>query len=200
MIPIVGAPHRGQKCGILGQKSLPAWRPLRWPRGAGCTGAMRARQAAGSAGKIPRARATSFCRAPAATWRTHAALKASVHFFRVAGKPPAFSFSVMGSEREDCSLSVLLRPPQVESRWSCLKTVARELREYPIYTDLAKALASAADNFDCCNHEQLHSSIGYYTPYSTHQQPLEDTPLNCPAWLNHLKACVAGTNRRITLV
>ena len=100
---------------------------------------MRARQAAGSADKMPRARATSFYRAPAATWRTHAALKADVHFFRVAGKPPRFSFSVMGSEREDCSLSVLPRPPQVESRWSCLKTVARELREYPVYTDLANA-------------------------------------------------------------
>ena len=51
-----------------------------------------------SAGEMPWARATSLCRAPAATWRTHSALKAGVYFLRVAGKPPKFSFSVMGSE------------------------------------------------------------------------------------------------------
>ena len=51
-----------------------------------------------STGERPWAQATSLYRAPAATWRTHSVLKAGVYFFRVAGKPPEFSFSVMDSE------------------------------------------------------------------------------------------------------
>ena len=52
-----------------------------------------------SAGQMPWARATSLCRTPEATWRTHSALKAGVYFLRVASKPPEFSFSVMDSEK-----------------------------------------------------------------------------------------------------
>ena len=32
-----------------------------------------------------------------------------------------------------------------------------------------------------CAPNRLHSSIGYQTPYSTHQQLLQTTALNCPA-------------------
>ena len=41
--------------------------------------------------------------------------------------------------------------------------------------------ANVADYFDYHNHGRLHSSIGYQTPYNTHQQLLKTTTLNCPA-------------------
>ena len=70
---------------------------------------------------------------------------------------------------------------QAESLWSRLKTEVLELREWPVFADLADAQASIADYFDYYNHERLHSSIGYQTPYLTHQQILKTTALNCPA-------------------
>ena len=70
---------------------------------------------------------------------------------------------------------------QAESLWSRLKTKMSELREWPVFADLADAQASIADYFDCYNHDRLHSSIGYQTPYHAHQQLLQTTVLNCPA-------------------
>jgi len=70
---------------------------------------------------------------------------------------------------------------QAESLWSRLKTEVLELREWPVFADLADAQASIADYFDYYNHDRLHSSIGYQTPYRTHQQSLQTTALNCPA-------------------
>ena len=43
-----------------------------------------------------------------------------------------------------------------------------ELREWPVFADLTDAQASIADYFDYFdyyNHDRLHSSIGYQTPY-----------------------------------
>jgi putative transposase len=47
-----------------------------------------------------------------------------------------------------------------------------EVRERPVFADLADAQASVADHFDYYNRERLHSSIGYQTPYHAHQQLL----------------------------
>ncbi|WP_310393801.1 IS3 family transposase [Hymenobacter sp.] len=70
---------------------------------------------------------------------------------------------------------------QAESLWSRPKTEVLELREWPVFADLADAQASVADYFDYYNHDRLHSSISYQTPYSTHHQLLQTTALNCPA-------------------
>jgi putative transposase len=70
---------------------------------------------------------------------------------------------------------------QAESLWSRLKTEVLELREWPVFADLADAQASVATYFDYCNHNRLHSSIGYQMPYYAHQQLLQTTALNCPA-------------------
>ncbi len=70
---------------------------------------------------------------------------------------------------------------QAESLWSRFKTEELEAREWPVFTDLADAQASATDYFDYYNHQRLHSSIGYQTPYFAHQQSLQTTALNCPA-------------------
>jgi transposase InsO family protein len=70
---------------------------------------------------------------------------------------------------------------QAESLWSRLKTEVRELREWPVFADLTDAQTSVADYFDYYNHDRLHSSIGYQTPYHTHQQLLQTAALNCPA-------------------
>ena len=56
-----------------------------------------------------------------------------------------------------------------------------ELREWPVFADVADAQASVADYFDYYNHERLHSSISYLKPYHTHQQFLQSAALNCPA-------------------
>jgi len=55
------------------------------------------------------------------------------------------------------------------------------MRERPVFANLANAQASVADYFDYYTHERLHSSIGYQTPYYTHQQLLQLNTLNCPA-------------------
>jgi len=70
---------------------------------------------------------------------------------------------------------------QAESLWSRLKTEVPELREWPVFADLADAQASVAEYFDYYNHDRLHSSIGYQMPYHTHHQLLQTTALNCPA-------------------
>ncbi|HEX8427535.1 IS3 family transposase [Hymenobacter sp.] len=70
---------------------------------------------------------------------------------------------------------------QAESLWFRLKTQVLELREWPVFADLADAQASVADYFNYYNHDRLHSSIDYQTPYHTHQQLLTNTALNCPA-------------------
>ena len=70
---------------------------------------------------------------------------------------------------------------QAESLWSRFKTEELERREWPVFADLTDAQASAADYFDYYNHQRLHSSIGYNTPYLAHQHLLQTTALNCPA-------------------
>ncbi|GAB3638869.1 hypothetical protein GCM10027422_44600 [Hymenobacter arcticus] len=67
------------------------------------------------------------------------------------------------SRRGDCYDNA-----QAESLWSRLKTEVLEVRERPVFADLADAQTSVADYFDYYNHECLHSSIGYQTPYHTH--------------------------------
>jgi putative transposase len=79
------------------------------------------------------------------------------------------------SRRGDCYDNA-----QAESLWSRLKTEVLEVRERPFFTDLADAQASVAEYFDYYNHERLHSSIDYQTPYHTHQQLLQLSALNCP--------------------
>jgi putative transposase len=61
---------------------------------------------------------------------------------------------------------------QAESLWSRLKTELLELRDWPVFVDLADAQASVADYFDYYNHERRHSSIGYLKPYHFHKQRL----------------------------
>ena len=80
------------------------------------------------------------------------------------------------SRRGDCYDNA-----QAESLWSRLKTEVLEVRERPVFADLADAQVSVADCFDYYNHERLHSSIDYQTPYHTHQQILQLNALNCPA-------------------
>jgi len=80
------------------------------------------------------------------------------------------------SRRGDCHDNA-----QTESLWARLKTEVFELRERPVFADLADAQASVADYLDYYNHERLHSSIDYQAPYHTHQQPLQLNALNCPA-------------------
>ena len=70
---------------------------------------------------------------------------------------------------------------QAESLWSRLKTEVLEVRERPVFADLADTQTSVADYFDYYNHERLHSSIDYQTPYHAHQQLLQLNTLNCPA-------------------
>ena len=69
------------------------------------------------------------------------------------------------SRRSDCYDNA-----QAESLWSRLKTEVLEVRERPVFADLADAQASIADYFDYDNHERLHPSIDYQTSYHTHQQ------------------------------
>jgi putative transposase len=80
------------------------------------------------------------------------------------------------SRRGDCYDNA-----QAESLWSRLKTEVLELRERPVFADLADAQVSVAIYFDYYNHERLHSSIGYQLPYHTHQQLLQLNALNCTA-------------------
>ena len=80
------------------------------------------------------------------------------------------------SRRGDCYDNA-----QAESLWSRLKTEVLELRERPVFADLADAQASVADYFDYYNHASLPSSIDYQTPYHAHQQLLQLNALNCPA-------------------
>jgi transposase InsO family protein len=80
------------------------------------------------------------------------------------------------SRRGDCYDNA-----QAESLWSRLKTEVLEVRQRPVFADLADAQRSVADYFDYYNHERLHSSINYQTPYLAHQQLLQLNALNCPA-------------------
>ncbi|MGI4737302.1 MAG: IS3 family transposase [Janthinobacterium lividum] len=66
------------------------------------------------------------------------------------------------SRRGDCYGNA-----QAESLRSRLKTEVLELRERPVFADLADAHASVAVYFDYYDYERLHSSIGYQTPYQT---------------------------------
>ena len=96
------------------------------------------------------------------------------------------------SRRGECYDNALPGTTQAESLWSRLKTEVLELREWPVFADLADAQASVATYFDYYNHDRLHSSIGYQTLYSTHQQLLQTTALNCPAQPDHLDTNCAG--------
>ena len=88
-------------------------------------------------------------------------------------------------------LRVALRSPRrrgdcydnapAESLWSRLQTEVLELREWPVFADLADAQASVADYFDYDNHDRLPASLDYRTPYHTPQQLLPTTALNWPA-------------------
>ena len=62
-----------------------------------------------------------------------------------------------------------------------------ELREWPVFVDLADAQASIADYFNYYNYDRLHFSIGYQTLYRAQQQLLQTTALNCSASMDHLK-------------
>ncbi len=70
---------------------------------------------------------------------------------------------------------------QAESLWSRLKTEVLELRDWPVFADLADAQASVADYFDYYNHNRRHSSIGYLKPYHFHQQQLNNITQFSPA-------------------
>ncbi|MGI4736078.1 MAG: IS3 family transposase [Janthinobacterium lividum] len=80
------------------------------------------------------------------------------------------------SRRGDCYDNA-----QAESRWSRLKTELLELRDWPVFTDLADAQTSVADYFDYYNHKRRHSSIGYLKPYHFHQQLLANITQLSPA-------------------
>ncbi len=80
------------------------------------------------------------------------------------------------SRRGDCYDNA-----QAESMWSRLKTEVLEIRERPLFADLADAQRSVAGYFYYYNHERLRSSIDYQTPYHTHQQLFQLNDLNCPA-------------------
>lgn len=58
------------------------------------------------------------------------------------------------SRRGDCYDNA-----QAESLWSRLKTKVLEVRERPIFADLADVQRSVVDYFDYYYHERLHSSI-----------------------------------------
>ena len=47
-----------------------------------------------------------------------------------------------------------------------------ELRDWPVFADLADAQSSVADYFDYYTHTRRYSSIGYLKPYLFHQQQL----------------------------
>ena len=79
------------------------------------------------------------------------------------------------SRRGDCYDNA-----QAESLWSRLKTEVLELRERPVFADVADVQASVAEYFDYYNHERLHSSIDYQTPYYAHQQLGRDLLLSWP--------------------
>ena len=51
-----------------------------------------------------------------------------------------------------------------------METEVLELHDWPLFADLADAQASVAGYFDYDNHKRPHSSTGYQTPYSAHQQ------------------------------
>jgi putative transposase len=70
---------------------------------------------------------------------------------------------------------------QAESIWSRLKTELLELRDWPVFTDLADTQVSVADYFDYYNHRRRHSSIGYAKPYHFHQQLLANITQFSPA-------------------
>ncbi|RZL14958.1 MAG: hypothetical protein EOO62_04080 [Hymenobacter sp.] len=70
---------------------------------------------------------------------------------------------------------------QAESLWSRLKTELLDLRDWPVFTDLADAQTSVADYFDYYNHTRRHSSIGYQKPYHFYQQLLANITQLSPA-------------------
>lgn len=80
------------------------------------------------------------------------------------------------SRRGDCYDNA-----QAERLGSRLKTEVLELRERPVFADLADAQASVAEYFDYCNHERLHASIDYIMHYHNHQQLIKFNALDCPA-------------------
>ena len=59
----------------------------------------------------------------------------------------------------ECYDNALPGMTQAESLWSRLKTEVLELREWPVFADLADAQTSIADYFDYYNHDRLHFSI-----------------------------------------
>ena len=61
---------------------------------------------------------------------------------------------------------------QAESLWSRLKTELLELRDWPVFANLANAQASVVDYFDYYNHQRHHSNICYLKPYLFHQQKI----------------------------
>ena len=90
------------------------------------------------------------------------------------------------SRRGKCYDNALPGTTQAESLWSRLKTEVLELRDWPVFADLADAQSSVADYFDYYNHKRRYSSIGYLKPYLFHQQQLVNITQFSSAQLDHL--------------
>ena len=90
------------------------------------------------------------------------------------------------SRRGECYDNALPGTTQAESLWSRLKTEVLELRDWPVFADLADAQSSVADYFDYYNHKRCYSSIGYLKPYLFHQQQLVNITQFSSAQLDHL--------------
>ena len=104
------------------------------------------------------------------------------------------------SRRGECYDNTLPGTTPAESLWSRLKTEVLELREWPVFADLADAQASIANYFDYYNYDRLHSSIGYQMPYRAHQQLLQTIVLNWPASMDHRSMAYASCLGVSTLV
>ena len=96
-------------------------------------------------------------------------------FFAQPPTPECSSHSDRGGQYCGNAYRALLRPrgralaePPRRVLWSRLKTEVLELREWPVFTDLADAQASVADYFDYYNHERLHSNINNNKIHNPH--------------------------------
>ena len=79
------------------------------------------------------------------------------------------------SRRAEC-----LDNAQAESPWSRLKTEELEVREWPVFRDLADAQQNVATYFDYYNHERRHSALAYQTPQTFQPQYLRTYVLSLP--------------------
>ena len=63
-----------------------------------------------------------------------------------------------------------------ESLWSGLPAEVLEVRERPVFADLADAQRSVADHSDYSHHGCLHSRIGYQAPTTRINSPFSFVP------------------------